>query len=261
MPGRINPREYDLSELRDAVRERAPSNGGSRADSQNRTDSPPAESRNGRRAALNDHLAATSSCGKATIAEDPDEYLRKRSRTRNWTRNRNQNSESLRTEHPDQPRSAKTVPDRSCDNHKTSHRTDTGSSQHEPKDGDERLSTGSNGDRSSSAQDQPQLGLLARRSGSGDTRPYLDTVPGDYGAQVELFEWLETLVSKAGHDGAVSALTFYESIGWLSAESRRELEAFVRGIRTTESRDEPLGITDHRESLVYIARLAGRSTQ
>lgn len=79
-----------------------------------------------------------------------------------------------------------------------------------------------------------------------------------YGAQLVIFEWLERLISKAGRRGTISALEYYESIEWLSEESRAELEDFVDGIETTETADGSLGISDHRESLRYITSLADR---
>jgi archaellum component FlaD/FlaE len=75
-----------------------------------------------------------------------------------------------------------------------------------------------------------------------------------------VFEWLEELLTAVGRDGTLSALEYYESIGWLSGRSREELEDVASGLSDPgpEAAAPSLGIDDHRESLLYIARLAGR---
>lgn len=101
--------------------------------------------------------------------------------------------------------------------------------------------------------------LLSHRSEGSPSKPYLDTLPGTYGSQQTILEWLDRLVSTAGTEGALSALGYYESIGWLSGESRTQLERFVDGFSSVETGGGSLGMSDHRESLAYIARLADRN--
>ena len=100
--------------------------------------------------------------------------------------------------------------------------------------------------------------FLAELSASGVSKPYLDRLPDAYTAQLEVFEWLEGLLEQAGHDGTVSALEYYESIGWLSERSHEELVDVASGLSVTTPTGQPLDIDDHRESLVYVARLAQR---
>jgi len=112
------------------------------------------------------------------------------------------------------------------------------------------------------SRDRPRsvAALLAERSGPDLSKPYLDRLPDAYTAQLEVFEWLEGLLTAAGHDGTLSALEYYESIGWLSERSREELEDVASGLSAPapEPAAQSLDIDDHRESLLYVARLAGR---
>jgi len=107
---------------------------------------------------------------------------------------------------------------------------------------------------------QNATALLAELSGPDVSKPYLDRLPDAYTAQLEVFEWLEELLTAVGHDGTLSALEYYESIGWLSGRSREELEDVASGLSDPgpEAAAPSLGVDDHRESLLYIARLAGR---
>lgn len=107
---------------------------------------------------------------------------------------------------------------------------------------------------------QNATALLAELSGPDVSKPYLDRLPDAYTAQLEVFEWLEELLTAVGHDGTLSALGYYESIGWLSERSREELEDVASGLSDPgpEAAAPSLDIEDHRESLLYIARLAGR---
>lgn len=101
--------------------------------------------------------------------------------------------------------------------------------------------------------------LLSRGGGGDVERPYLDRLPEGYDAQVEIFEWLEGLLATCGREPTLEAFAYYESVGWLSADSRERLEEFVEGLTVAEP-PEPrsLEVSDHRESLRYVARLAHR---
>jgi len=100
--------------------------------------------------------------------------------------------------------------------------------------------------------------FLAELSAAGVSKPYLDRLPDAYTAQLEVFEWLEGLLERAGHDGTISALEYYESIGWLSQRSHEELVDVASGLPAATPGEGPLDVDDHRESLVYVARLAQR---
>lgn len=102
--------------------------------------------------------------------------------------------------------------------------------------------------------------FLAELSGPDVSKPYLDRLPDAYTAQLEVFDWLEELLTVAGHDATMSALEYYESIGWLSERSREELADIASGLSApgVETAAPSLGVDDHRESLLCIARLAHR---
>lgn len=102
--------------------------------------------------------------------------------------------------------------------------------------------------------------FLAELSDSRVSKPYLDRLPDEYSAQRELFEWLDGLLSTAGREATVSALKYYESIGWLSERSREKLEEIAAGLAVPDATERSLDIEDHRESFLYVARLAHRSS-
>jgi archaellum component FlaD/FlaE len=219
MPGRINPREYDLGELRDAVRETSqPDEARSNDGADPQTEVPGHE---------RGDPAASGSGANVSAAEDPEAYLRSRHRRRRPAEGEKREAE--------QNGQRGTVP------------------PHARNDGrDAGPEPGRNGEYSTDFE------LLSHGSGGDVSKPYLDELPGTYSAQLEIFEWLDQLVSKAGQEGAIAALDYYESIEWLSTESRDDLEEFVNGLESATSADASLGISDHRESLVYVARLTGR---
>jgi archaellum component FlaD/FlaE len=222
MSGRINPREYDLGELRDAVYET------SRRDSKpprpdERTDIEVQVTANTDTA--DHHSEPDVDRGgeqeRVSAMEDPEVYLESRHRGRRGGRSQRDHEET-------------------AEGTGRNHTRERSRATPNPKS--ERI----------------DIDFLAQRADGSASKPYLEELPGAYSAQLEIFEWLDLLVSKTGHEGAISALEYYESIEWLSAESRVELEEFVNGLTTTGSGSGSLGISDHRESLVYIARLAGR---
>lgn len=93
-------------------------------------------------------------------------------------------------------------------------------------------------------------------------KPYLDGLPGRYGAEVVVFEWLDFLINKAGFENTGNALDYYEEVGWITAETRRSLREYMRGFSEVESFDPErpgpadFDVDDHVLSLVYVARLA-----
>ncbi|MCQ4332697.1 hypothetical protein KM295_04155 [Natronomonas sp. F2-12] len=237
MSGRINPREYDLGELRDAAREasrrgiepaRAADPHESETEPQTASDPDP-DSGFGSESVAGPSEATPADGDRAvSAAEDPEAYLRSRQR-----RDRHSVDESRRP--------------------------DSGGRE-TPRSGDNG-GPGRNGSTAVGARvdDRGTDFEFLPRGADGDvSRPYLEELPGGYGAQLEIFEWLDRLIARGGCEGAISALEYYESIEWLSAESRADLEEFVAGIGTEDAAAGSLGMSDHRESLSYIARLAGR---
>lgn len=97
---------------------------------------------------------------------------------------------------------------------------------------------------------------------SGGQRPYLRQVPAGYAAQREVLEWLDGLVSVAGVAATGEALSYYESVGWLTTDSREHLERFLQGLTASAPTDpRSLDVADHRRSLTRIARLAHRAAE
>lgn len=218
MSGRINPREYDLGELRDAVRETARRDG--------------VQTGTTTLVDLDIELRNRTACERdegTYVAEDPEAYVRSR----------------RRLEHPD-------VDDRRRVDDRSEGRSDT------DRAGTDARSRHRSGSKSSSKAgvelclDRPVCDSCV------ESKPYLEELPRTYGAQLEIFEWLDRMLSKAGRRETRSALAYYESIEWLSAESRAELETFVSGLETTGAEGGSLGISDHRESLMYVVGLADR---
>ena len=104
-------------------------------------------------------------------------------------------------------------------------------------------------------------------SNNGD---YLATVDDSERTRVLLLNWAEYLVHTASVDGALRALTYYENIGWISAEVLEKMTEYVSDMAEDEDLDgddlRPNGeIMDqlegtpfelHAGSLQYIANLA-----
>lgn len=101
-----------------------------------------------------------------------------------------------------------------------------------------------------------ELFLLERTTGEGGLeKPYLDSLPQSYAAEVTVFEWLEFLVDKAGFRGTMDALRYYRSIEWLTDDAESRLREYLTSF--DEGGDgADLDRSDHLLSLVYLARLA-----
>lgn len=227
MSGRLNPRDYDLGELRDAVQEIPRSHASEEFPPDNSRTSPerehaiPVESPKTAEAELGASGTASHASdhpdesADETDMDDVERYLQSRHRHRSET-------------------SEQRPPDR------------TGGREHR---------------RSEQPKQQPAQNLdtfFAELSGTDLTKPYLERIPDAYSAQLEVFEWLDEMLSRAGEEATVSALEYYEDIGWLSEGSREELEDITAGLSTADTIGQRLNIDDHRESLLYVARLARR---
>ncbi|MFB6311979.1 MAG: FlaD/FlaE family flagellar protein [Salinirussus sp.] len=89
----------------------------------------------------------------------------------------------------------------------------------------------------------------------GLEKPYLPALPEAYIGEQFVFEWLEFLQQTAGYQGAAEALSYYESIGWLTPAVTRQLQDYMLGVEGSAGGDD-LDIDDHLLSLAYIAKLA-----
>jgi flagellar protein FlaE len=115
--------------------------------------------------------------------------------------------------------------------------------------GDERVDT-------SALRDGLYRELLPLEAGSGSVeKPYLPDLPESYVGEQFLFEWLEFLQTKAGYQGATEALSYYESIGWITPAVETDRGDYLLGIDDGEATGD-LDIDDHVISLAYIAKLA-----
>ncbi len=99
--------------------------------------------------------------------------------------------------------------------------------------------------------------LLPLEAGSGQTtKPYLDGLPEHYAGENLIFEWLEFLLLHAGYQGAIEALDYYESVGWITEQAESELSDYLLGMDDQGANDgNSLDVDDHLLSLVYIAKL------
>jgi len=245
MTGRLNPREDDPGESHETVREPPHRSGSGEATGERRDGADPPD---GNRSVPVEATSDTSDPGRdvgvgpdpvgalagtadpaESPADDVESYLRSRHRQRDFGGKR----PSHRWEH-------------SGEGEKTGQRRSAPRGEPAPP-------------RATGSTPTPAA-FLAELSGPAVSRPYLDRLPDAYAAQLEAFEWLEGLLTAGGHDATTSALAYYESIGWLSEHSREELEDVVSGLSAPgpEAAAPSLGIDDHRESLLYIARLAHR---
>jgi len=99
--------------------------------------------------------------------------------------------------------------------------------------------------------------LLPLEAGADELeKPYLHTLPESYAAEYVVFEWLEYLLSRFGHQGTNEALQYYESVGWITEEVEATLNDYLLGIEDIADERHDGDIDDHKLSLVYVARLA-----
>jgi flagellar protein FlaE len=100
--------------------------------------------------------------------------------------------------------------------------------------------------------------LLPLQAGADDDeKPYLTTLPEEYVGEHLIFEWLEFLLLHTGYQGATEALSFYESVGWITETVEDDLGDYLLGMDDQAATEEnDLDIDDHLLSLVYVAKLA-----
>jgi flagellar protein FlaE len=100
--------------------------------------------------------------------------------------------------------------------------------------------------------------LLPLQAGADDAeKPYLEGLPEAYVGEHLVFEWLEFLLLHAGYQGATEALSYYESVGWLTEAAESDLQDYLLGMDDAGAAEaSDLDIDDHMLSLVYVAKLA-----
>lgn len=242
MSGRLNPREYDLGELRDAARRPPDRDGAVR-------DRPAGEPVDDDRSVAVEPTADVRDSPEREAASIADrqggdtDYPTDRATDRG--------AEAARPEpRPVEDPSGDEVEAYLRDRHRRRDVADR------PARGDAPADRRSPPDHRRS--DPETAAILAELSGPDVSKPYLERLPDGYGAQLEVFEWLDGMLSAAGEESTTAALEYYESIGWLSERSRSQLEDVAAGLPAPEGAGRPFDVADHRESLVYVARLAGR---
>ena len=99
--------------------------------------------------------------------------------------------------------------------------------------------------------------LLPLEAGGDAEKPFLAALPEDNGGERLIFEWLEFLLLHAGHQGAREAISYYESVGWITEACESQLKDYMLGLDEQAATDPTdLDVDDHLLSLVYIAKLA-----
>ena len=254
MTGRLNPRRYDLGELRDVTREptdraeeaaedgRGHPDDGTSVPVEPATDARPGNRRRNHETPRDGDRTRPANGRMTTDATEPA------------------------TEHGDPGRTDDAAGDieaylesrhRRRDEGGADTRRGSGARRQRPPD-DRQRSRADAPTRAAPGGPPDAAAFLAELSGPQLSKPYLDRLPDAYSAQLEVFEWLETMLESGGKEATLSALEYYESIGWLSERSREELEDVAAGLPAETAAGASLRIADHRESLVYVARLAHR---
>ena len=99
--------------------------------------------------------------------------------------------------------------------------------------------------------------LLPLEAGGDAEKPYLEALPEDNNGERLIFEWLEFLLLHAGHQGTREALSYYESVSWITEDCVSQMKDYMLGLDEQATNDPTdLDVDDHLLSLVYIAKLA-----
>jgi flagellar protein FlaE len=86
-------------------------------------------------------------------------------------------------------------------------------------------------------------------------RPYLESLPDGYAAELVVMEWLEFLVAESNVRETSQALGYYERIDWIDEDVADELRSFLSGFENADGGTESLTIDHHKQSLRYISQL------
>ncbi|WP_435334689.1 FlaD/FlaE family flagellar protein [Haloarchaeobius sp. TZWWS8] len=103
-------------------------------------------------------------------------------------------------------------------------------------------------------------------------KPYLASVSRSPAGMAATMQWARYLGETFGINGALNSLRYYEDLGWISDDVRREMIAYIRGLSIAETHhkkyDEPETLdyplesmsgtpfSTHAQSLEYVSRIA-----
>ena len=287
MPSRLNPRDYDLGELRDAVRETSRLRHNDQAvggrDAGGRTDSRPVErtadaeqqpdctaDRSGGRQYGSDEVSEEDCSNRSSLTEPRADARQSSednpgpSRSKGGQFGRYGPAATRQDTNVREERSRRTMAGitRSRSRDRTAHGEPRRRGRSEERVGARRRpNTQFEGHDIGQRLCNHSTETFEFHSDHSDVeRPYLSRLPDSYDAQVEIFEWLAWLLETCGRESTLEALAYYESVEWLSEDSRESLKAFVEGLTATELPEpRPLNVDHHRESLRYVMRLARRT--
>lgn len=96
-------------------------------------------------------------------------------------------------------------------------------------------------------------------------KPYLADLPGGYGAELLVMEWLDYLVSESSVADAIRAVRYYHTVDWITEDVAGHLQSVLSGASrapgklaaTDGGRPAELSVDHHTRSLEYIAQLGG----
>lgn len=240
MSSRLNPREYDVVELRDALKTTRGRNEGSKDDCDTNQQRFQTESEE-----LEDKVwVSASDVGLNETFEDDSGASESRKPAAAETASFSATDEARHD--------AEGVMTPKRDEHSADDRSDArppyGHAE-SPRDSQVNPTT----DGSGGLEREPSR--LSTGSGDPELIP-LDQLPNSFTGQMAILDWLEELLSVCSHEEAINAMDYYRSIGWLSDESYEQLQNYIGGLESATPADpEPLGIEHHRESLRHIAAL------
>lgn len=96
----------------------------------------------------------------------------------------------------------------------------------------------------------------------GSEKPYLRALPDGFGAELLVMEWLDYLVAESSVQGALRAVRYYGTVGWISEEVATHLQTVLTGMSppqelaaTDGGQPAELSVDHHTESLEYISQL------
>lgn len=98
---------------------------------------------------------------------------------------------------------------------------------------------------------------------AGSSKPYLTDLPGGYGAELVVMEWLDFLVRESSMAGAMRAIRYYRAVDWIAESVAGQLQSVLSGMVPEPERASPDGgrtveltVDHHSRSLEYIAELS-----
>lgn len=93
-------------------------------------------------------------------------------------------------------------------------------------------------------------------------KPYLRALPGGFGAELLVMEWLDYLVAESSVQAALRAVRYYGTVEWIGEEVATHLQTVLTGMSppqelaaTDGGQPAELSVDHHTESLEYISQL------